>query len=259
MFAMYLLFICSLLLFQACKKERPVESQELAVETFLKAVRQSNSILKAMPIVQRTNGKFRTTETKVVDPNPIYVVPGPGTTPPPMPTLNEVTTLEQLVVLSNNYNLDLLRAAPDDSYIAVYNLPLASVEAALAPATQAAVAYFYSKGFTQAEITEMLDGEDPSTLVPIVMAATAPDELLISQNLTNLFIQGAYAKSFRDCFIEATGIAAGIAVIGALTAQTMDKTLVKSLVNQAVKKIGGRALGAIGLAIIVIDISICLN
>ncbi|MFM2250656.1 MAG: hypothetical protein RLZZ358_1583 [Bacteroidota bacterium] len=37
-----------------------------------------------------------------------------------------------------------------------------------------------------------------------------------------------------------------------------DKTLVKKLVKEAVKKIGGRTLGGIGLAMVVADIAYCM-
>ena len=75
----------------------------------------------------------------------------------------------------------------------------------------------------------------------------------------SLFGTSAYARGdFRDCFEEATGIAAGVALIGALTSATIDKSLVKKLVKEAVKKIGGRALGGIGLAMVVADIAYCM-
>lgn len=37
-----------------------------------------------------------------------------------------------------------------------------------------------------------------------------------------------------------------------------DKSLVKKLVKEAVKKIGGRALGGIGLAMVVADSTYCM-
>lgn len=54
--------------------------------------------------------------------------------------------------------------------------------------------------------------------------------------------------------MEATGIAAGLTLVAALTAQTMDKQLVKKLM----KKVGARVLGGIGLVLIIADFSYCV-
>tara|TARA_B110000093_G_C12819671_1_gene346376 strand:+ start:92 stop:811 length:720 start_codon:yes stop_codon:yes gene_type:complete len=81
--------------------------------------------------------------------------------------------------------------------------------------------------------------------------------------LTSLLGNSLYAANssyggVRDCFLESTGIAAGVALVGALAAEVVDKGLVKKLIKKAVKKIGGRVLGGIGLAIIAIDFAYCM-
>lgn len=64
-------------------------------------------------------------------------------------------------------------------------------------------------------------------------------------------------SSARDCFLEATGIAAGAAIIGSLTGKTVGKAAVKAAIKAAAK-IGGRALGGIGLALVVAEFSYCM-
>lgn len=75
----------------------------------------------------------------------------------------------------------------------------------------------------------------------------------------SIFITKTYAQnSVRDCFLETTGIAAGVALVAALSKEVIDKKLVKRLTKQAVKKIGGKALGGIGLAIMIADFIYCV-
>ena len=81
----------------------------------------------------------------------------------------------------------------------------------------------------------------------------------IASSFLNNFVETAYAQgSVRDCFLESTGIAAGVALIAALTATTLDKTLVIKLMKRAVKKIGGRVLGGVGLALMILDFTYCV-
>ena len=53
------------------------------------------------------------------------------------------------------------------------------------------------------------------------------------------------------CFLEATGIAAGVAVVNMLAGEVVNKTVIIKAVKNATKIVGKRVLGAIGLALIV--------
>ncbi len=57
--------------------------------------------------------------------------------------------------------------------------------------------------------------------------------------------------------METTGIAAGIALVGALTGELGGKAVRKAFVY-FVKKVGKRVLGGIGLALMAIDFTICM-
>lgn len=63
--------------------------------------------------------------------------------------------------------------------------------------------------------------------------------------------------SFKDCFLEATGIAAGAAIIGGLGKNVMTKSALKSTIKLAAK-VGGRTLSGIGLALIAAEVAWCM-
>ncbi|MDO5608963.1 MAG: hypothetical protein Q4G08_10970 [Capnocytophaga sp.] len=65
-------------------------------------------------------------------------------------------------------------------------------------------------------------------------------------------------KGVADCFLESTGIAAGISLVNALSAKVVDKILVKTLVKATIKTIGKRALGGIGVALIIAEFTYCM-
>ncbi|WP_299520371.1 hypothetical protein [Winogradskyella sp.] len=180
--------------------------------------------------------------------------------------LISINNLHDIVEVSNQHGLVSTEAVEvNDNPMATFNVQQKPIIDALQPSIQEAKNYFYSKGFNNADIYEMLDGEEDYTLIPIVMEVTRTGNQSVSLNndLSFLFGQSANATSYydgvRDCFLETTGIAAGIALVAALTAEVIDKGLVKKLIKKAVKKIGGRVLGGIGLALMVIDFTICMT
>lgn len=61
----------------------------------------------------------------------------------------------------------------------------------------------------------------------------------------------------KDCFLEATGIAAGVGVIGALTGKALSKSALKAVLKLAAK-VGGRSLAGIGLALVAAEFTYCM-
>jgi hypothetical protein len=59
-----------------------------------------------------------------------------------------------------------------ENCLTTIEIPIEPILEALEPVTNAAVEYFYNNGFTESDVIEMLDGEDPSTLIPLVMLAS---------------------------------------------------------------------------------------
>lgn len=60
------------------------------------------------------------------------------------------------------------------------------------------------------------------------------------------------------CFLEATGIATGVALIGAMTGEVGGRALKKAF-TKAVKKIGSRTLGGIGLVLMATEFTWCMT
>ena len=64
-------------------------------------------------------------------------------------------------------------------------------------------------------------------------------------------------QHISDCFLEATGIAAGAVIIGHLSKGVVSKKVLKQLIKLTAK-IGSRTLNGIGLALIATEMAICL-
>jgi hypothetical protein len=73
----------------------------------------------------------------------------------------------------------------------------------------------------------------------------------------NLFAKGGTPDAV-NCFLEATGIAAGVALVGALTAQAGGKA-VKKAFKVALKKVGSRLAGGIGLFLMAAEFTWCMT
>lgn len=84
----------------------------------------------------------------------------------------------------------------------------------------------------------------------IMLFTTLTNEYLNSQRLRG--------ESFTDCFLEATGIAAGAALVGGLAGGVIGREAVKAAVIKIVSKVGARTLSGIGLALVVAEIAWCM-
>lgn len=110
-------------------------------------------------------------------------------------------------------------------------------------------------GFSVDDINEMFD-------VNYMELAEAESEV-VSFSLfmyalgSNLDLE-TRSGSLTDCFLEATGIAAGMAAVGAMGAATLGKEATKKLVKAVLKKVGTRVLGGIGLALTAGEMIYCM-
>ena len=94
------------------------------------------------------------------------------------------------------------------------------------------------------------EGDQEDALVGILLFAVVTD-------CSKLNIEGTRGGSFEDCFLKATGIAAGVAVIGDLTKGALSKATLAKAVKLAAK-VGGRTLNGIGLGLIAAEMAICM-
>ena len=95
------------------------------------------------------------------------------------------------------------------------------------------------------------EDEYEEALVGLMLFVTVAD---CSMTVENSVSRGG---TFGDCFIEATGIAAGVAIVGHLTKGAVTKALVNAIVK-LVAKVGLRTLNGVGLALIAAEIAWCM-
>lgn len=264
LFGLNLLLILSVFTIQACNTDFDLQKNHVKDNSMIKmSLNESINLLNQISIInhnsnslKKGNEKFRgknefeTTETYYLYSSNDISLPDYST---------DIQNLNHFFYLRHNYDLQYFNQLKEQNLVAAYELPVQPILDALQPAVNASKQFFYDRGFNEQDIIEMLDGEHEAALIPTVMEVTENESNYGLQGSLTFFGTSAYARGdFRDCFEEATGIAAGVALIGALTSATIDKSLVKKLVKEAVKKIGGRALGGIGLAMVVADIAYCM-
>lgn len=63
--------------------------------------------------------------------------------------------------------------------------------------------------------------------------------------------------TFKDCFLEATGIADGLIIVGALTVGTMSKIAIRKMLKLVVR-VSVKGCCGIGLALMAAEIAICM-
>lgn len=283
-FALKLMFISGMFIFQSCQTDNQESySNEVSKTDFLASLKQTEinlNLISFNPKNSNGDGSMsreiqEATETICLQFSEEFL--NENGEIDIQAVVDQVTSVTELIQVKQQYGLQLNPEYLDNDVgdnndnadeneqecLAIIEIPIQPITDALLPATLAAKQFFYSKGFDDNDILEMLDGDDESNLIPIVMAVAysqTPNQT--SFNFASLIGQSAYSQDdspIRDCFMEATGIAAGIQVINALSASVINKTLVKQLVKTAVKKIGGRALGGIGLALMVAEFAYCVS
>ncbi len=132
----------------------------------------------------------------------------------------------------------------------------------LEPSLQAAKNYLYSRGFSQQELTNMINEENGQEidLIPFVMAlVTIEDDSRTAIGFSELFFNSAYAgdvtwKDYARCAM----VAIGADVLWSLGGSSA-KTWSKSAMRKAFKIVAKRFLGPIGVAISVVTFGVCIG
>jgi len=125
-----------------------------------------------------------------------------------------------------------------------------------------------SLGIPEDEYIQEFKGQDDPTIALMGMALL--DAYLESQRqalnneieMTTFMFNQAQAQTDNktvNCFLEATGVSAGIAIVGAFTGAALTKTKLLAAVKKMAKVVGKRTLGVVGLAIIVGEFTWCMN
>lgn len=116
-------------------------------------------------------------------------------------------------------------------------------------------------GFNNDDFKEMFGNNDASKIKNEIAGAGLLLFRLqtLSERNSSVNLSAKYvAPDAVNCFLEATGIAAGVALIGALTGEVGGKALKKAFIK-AVKRIGSRTLGGIGLVLMAAEFTWCMT
>lgn len=119
-----------------------------------------------------------------------------------------------------------------------------------------AIQFASDLGITKSDIEDMTEvkinskEEMESALVGLMLFSSMIDRSLISGPQTK-------GGSLKDCFLEATGIATGVAIVGSLTKGTMTKKAIKAVLKVVIKA-GTRSVSGVGLALLAAEIAWCM-
>jgi hypothetical protein len=130
------------------------------------------------------------------------------------------------------------------------------IELAFSPLIKPSLDLFYSAEFSKEDITEMI-GKKYDNNIKTAALGLMFYELTINKEVNSKNYAAKHMNPAIDCFMEATGIAAGIALVGALAGQAGGKAL-RIAFMRAVKKIGVRVVSGIGLALMAGEFVYCM-
>lgn len=120
----------------------------------------------------------------------------------------------------------------------------------------AAKEFAYSLSLSEEEIETMTgekiesDKDYDEMIVGILLFSTTSNCCLIEDEMTR-------GGSFADCFLEATGIAAGMAIVGGMTKGAMSKAALKAVLK-VVARVSTRTLNGVDLALLAGEIAWCM-
>jgi len=153
---------------------------------------------------------------------------------------------------------------PNDC-LSTFELPVQPVIDAMNPAITEAKNFLYSKQMTDAEILEILNGEEEYNLVPLVTALIAAESDSSNSNVStetlSLFVTSTYAQDSEnwssrtyDCLMRSLGITG----LQEAIQHGLKSDIGKRALKKAVRKIAARTLSWIGAAWAVFEFVSCM-
>nr|WP_321232588.1 hypothetical protein [uncultured Psychroserpens sp.] len=286
-FVIKLVIVGGLFVFQSCQSENVNnENTEEAKTGFLSSLKLSNLNLNTLPITNSKNTKNEgfmardmqgTTETVC-----LQLFDGSEETITDE-ILENINTIGQLIDTKTNYNL-MTQFDNDDNInnsdssennedtadydiedcIALIEIPLQPVVDALEPLVLDAKDYFYSQGFNDNDLNEILEGNDETYLVSLAVATMAGEnqDYVFNKNNNVNFLLGIESANATTSMLMNPIAACALQAIGADVIVNLaiygTKALKKHALKKAIRKIAAKFLGPIGVAIAVVEFGICM-
>ncbi|NCF42202.1 MAG: hypothetical protein GWP32_04835 [Bacteroidetes bacterium] len=250
-FTLKLMIFGTVFIVQSCSSES--ETQNPNSEEFINSVAKSMFNINSIPL---SNNLFlRTDEIS----STIYLTKDPEQSFDDSETLNSIESIEGLVNISNQYELELSESIDgNDEVIKTYSIPEQPIIDSFEPSIQSAKNYLYSLGFSDLEIETELQGSEESNLVIAVMGlidAENQNSGSITFNYNDLFGQSAHAmampQDWYDCLLRSVGIDAVV--------ELFNGKVTKTIAKKAIRKIVSRTLGWVGAAIAVYQYGDCMG
>lgn len=140
-------------------------------------------------------------------------------------------TYDSIVISQRELIADYCIESQDQNYTRALteNKSYCSLKNNLLPAAKN---FLLKVGFTHKDMNEMFEGsiktneDQEDAAVALLMFATVLDYSNAQEQ------HQTRGDTFKDCFLEATGIAAGVAIVGNLTKGMMSKTILKTAVKR---------------------------
>jgi len=262
-FMIKLVLFGGLFIIQSCQKDDNSNIiNDQAKTEFLTSLQISRTNLN---IVQTENTKennttFKTNSTTDGETQVICLVD-----PPKDEEINGFGKIIQVVI---DWDLVVTEIDNGEPSIDCYEVLVNDITEALNPSVASAKNYLLSYGYSNNEITEILDGEDETFLPALVYGMIAVDsesngitynnnELELLNNL--LGIQSTYAQVSGGDIVGCAVAALGLDILEDIrTAKAKGKKIGKKFLKKAVKKVATKLLGPIGVAITIGQFAYCL-
>ncbi len=251
-----LIIIGGLFVFQSCKTENNfIEQQEQAKTDFLASLSKSQDVLESTPVYSQDD--LQNMRIDVGNETISVCLMAFDSSTDTTDIVDSISNLEDFLTLSPQYNLTTIVTPtevgnssdtttdtadsntttdynPDDC-IAIIQIPAQPIVDALDPTVQAAKNFLLTRNLTDDDITEILDGENTSLLVPLVY------RILEVENDAENTISYQFSKLLGVQSVYAQGVDWG--VIGGCATATIGLDSFQTLKDALIgKKVTGRAL-----------------
>lgn len=264
-FAVNLLFILGLFVFDSCKKSAYESSPRgKANNRFLASLEQNRKSIAATVIANNSNkqpGNNQPVAARMIDTTESVYINFPGeVSPVDLLYFDNANSIQGLTDLIHEADATVqYEPTPVNSQYEL-TVPVQQVISSLNPLVTESKQFLYSRGFTESDIQQMIQEENAleTDLIPLVMAVTqAENSQVVARNYMNyLPVSSANALTWSEvgsCAMEALG-ADILFSLGQSTATVWSMAAIKT----AFKTVAKRMLGPIGVAIAVVDFSWCL-